>query len=30
MADFSDGKTDDFLWDGWDDGVEFTVNMILQ
>jgi len=26
----ADGKADDFLWDGWDDGVESTFNMILQ
>lgn len=25
----ADGKVNDFLWDGWDEGVEPTFDMIL-
>ncbi len=26
----ADGKANDFLWDGWDEGVETTLDLILQ
>ena len=26
----ADGKADDFLWDGWDDGVDTVFDVSLQ